>query len=198
MFRRSQVRWRCQELLHPHRPKPDDWLPPHMGASPPAGPTLGTRHPTPMRHIITVTPRIAEASLFTLHPRITAIGTADPDTGITAGITAGNSRAFLMATDVRLDRGFYMGCSCRAVVRREAVTLCLHRPRSLTRNQCVAALRQATRWVLVVRKRLVEHWRFGFWGDASSGSDWCSAQSEPRVGTMPSLPPRAVGCRRCS
>ena len=39
-----------------------------------------------MRHIIMVTLRIAEASPFTLHPRITAIGTADPDTGITAGI----------------------------------------------------------------------------------------------------------------
>src|SRR5580700_1100669 len=57
-----------------------------MGATPPADPTLGTRDHTPMRHIITVTLRIAEASPFTLHPRITAIGTADPDTGITAGI----------------------------------------------------------------------------------------------------------------
>ena len=57
-----------------------------MGAAPPANPTLGTRDHPPTRHIITVTPRIAEASLFTLHPRITAIGTADPDTGITAGI----------------------------------------------------------------------------------------------------------------
>jgi len=96
LFRRSQVRWRCQELLHPHRPKPDDWLPPHMGASPPAGPTLGTRHPTPMRHIITVTPRIAEevASTFILDLHITAIGTADPDIsiiGITAGIVIGRS-----------------------------------------------------------------------------------------------------------
>ena len=57
-----------------------------MGATPPADPTPGTRDHTPMRHIITVTLRIAEASPFTLHPRITAIGTADPDTGITAGI----------------------------------------------------------------------------------------------------------------
>jgi hypothetical protein len=31
-----------------------------MGATPAAGPTLGTRHPTPIRHIFTVTPRIAE------------------------------------------------------------------------------------------------------------------------------------------
>ena len=68
-------------IAHPHRPKPDD-----MGAAPPANPTLGTRDHPPTRHIITVTPRITEASPFTLHPRITAIGTADPDTGITAGI----------------------------------------------------------------------------------------------------------------
>ena len=65
-----------------------------MGATPATGPTLGTRHPTPMRHIITVTPRITEtlASTFTLHPHITAIGTADPDIsiiGITAGIVIG-------------------------------------------------------------------------------------------------------------
>ena len=45
-----------------------------------------------MRHIITVTLRIAEASPFTLHPRITAIGTADPDTGITAGIVISKVR----------------------------------------------------------------------------------------------------------
>lgn len=61
-----------------------------MGAIPAAGPTLGTRDPTPTRHIITVTPQIAEAlaSTFTLYPRITAIGTADPDISI-LGITAG-------------------------------------------------------------------------------------------------------------
>jgi hypothetical protein len=65
-----------------------------MGATPATGPTLGTRHPTPMRHIITVTPGIAEALAFTftLHLHITAIGTADPDIstiGITAGIVIG-------------------------------------------------------------------------------------------------------------
>ena len=54
-----------------------------MGASPPTGPTLGTRDPTPIRHIITVTPRIAElASTCTLDLHITAIGTADPDISI--------------------------------------------------------------------------------------------------------------------
>jgi len=43
-----------------------------------------------MRHLITVTPRIAEAlaATFTLHPHITAIGTADPDISI-IGIRAG-------------------------------------------------------------------------------------------------------------
>ena len=68
-----------------------------MGATPAAGPTLGTHHPTPIRHIFTVTPRIAEelASTFTLDLHITAIGTADPDIsiiGITAGIVIGRSR----------------------------------------------------------------------------------------------------------
>src|ERR1700730_16108571 len=55
-----------------------------MDATPATGPTLGTRHPTPMRHIVTVTLGIAEAlaSTFTLHPQITAIGTADPDISI--------------------------------------------------------------------------------------------------------------------
>ena len=47
-----------------------------------------------MRHIVTVTPGIAEAlaSTFTLHPLITAIGTADPDIsilGIAASIVVG-------------------------------------------------------------------------------------------------------------
>ena len=65
-----------------------------MGATPATGPTLGTRHPTPMRHIFTVTLGIAEAlaSTFTLHPQITAIGTADPDIsiiGIAASIVVG-------------------------------------------------------------------------------------------------------------
>jgi hypothetical protein len=61
-----------------------------MGATPAAGPTLGTRHPTPMRHIITVTPGIAEvpASTFTLHQHITAIGTVDPDICIVIGKVA--------------------------------------------------------------------------------------------------------------
>ena len=65
-----------------------------MDATPATGPTLGTRHPTPMRHIFTVTLGIAEAlaSTFTLHPQITAIGTADPDIsiiGIAASIVVG-------------------------------------------------------------------------------------------------------------
>ena len=94
MFGRSQVRWRFQELPHPHRPKPDVWLPPQMGVTPARGPTRGTRHPSPMRHIVTVTPAIAgaPASTFTLHPHTTAIGMADPDIsiiGITAGIVIG-------------------------------------------------------------------------------------------------------------
>jgi hypothetical protein len=47
-----------------------------------------------MRHIITATPGIAvaQAFTFTLHPQITAIGTADRDTsiiGITTGIVIG-------------------------------------------------------------------------------------------------------------
>jgi hypothetical protein len=47
-----------------------------------------------MQHINTVTPGIAEAlaSTSTLHPHITAIGTADPDIsiiGITAGVVIG-------------------------------------------------------------------------------------------------------------
>jgi len=93
---RLQVRWRCQELLRPHRPKPDDWPPLHMGAIPSTGPTLGTRGPTPIRPIITVTPRIAEelVSPFTLDLHITAIGTADLDisvTGMTAGIVIGKA-----------------------------------------------------------------------------------------------------------
>jgi hypothetical protein len=68
LFGRSQVRWRCQELPNPHWPRTDDQLPPHMGATPATGPTLGTRHPPAMRHIITVTPGIAAAlsSPFTL------------------------------------------------------------------------------------------------------------------------------------
>jgi hypothetical protein len=50
-----------------------------------------------MRHIITDTPQIAEASAsnFTLHPRIPAIATADPDIliiGITAGIVISRTR----------------------------------------------------------------------------------------------------------
>ena len=69
-----------------------------MGAIPLTGPTLGTRDPTPIRHIITVTPRIVEelASTFTLDLHITAIGTADPDIsiiGITARIVIGRSRS---------------------------------------------------------------------------------------------------------
>lgn len=49
-----------------------------------------------MRHIITATPGIAvaQASTFTLHPQITAIGTADRDTsiiGITIGIVIGKA-----------------------------------------------------------------------------------------------------------
>jgi hypothetical protein len=65
-----------------------------MGATPATGPTLGTRHPTPMWHIVTVTLGIAEAlaSTFTLHPQITAIDTADPDIsiiGIAASIVVG-------------------------------------------------------------------------------------------------------------
>jgi len=65
-----------------------------MGATPTPGPTLGTRRLTPMRHINTVTRGIAEAPASTspLHPRITAIGKADPDISIiriTAGIVLG-------------------------------------------------------------------------------------------------------------
>jgi hypothetical protein len=61
-----------------------------MGVTPAGGPTVGTRNPSPMRHIITVTPRIAEAlaSPFSLDPPITAIGTADRHISI-IGITAG-------------------------------------------------------------------------------------------------------------
>ena len=66
-----------------------------MGAIQSAGPTLGTRDPTPIRHIITVTPRIVEelASTFTLDLHITAIGTADPDISIIGitGIVIGRS-----------------------------------------------------------------------------------------------------------
>src|SRR5215471_19096513 len=71
-----------------------------MGAIPATGPTLGTRHPTPIRHIFTVTPRIAEepASPFTLDLHITAIGTADPDIGITAGIVIGRSFCLTQVT----------------------------------------------------------------------------------------------------
>jgi hypothetical protein len=94
LFWRPQVRWRCQELPHPHRPKPDDWLLPPMGATPATGPTRDTHHPTPMPHIVTVTPGIAgaRASTFTSHPHTTTIGMADPDIsimGITAGIVIG-------------------------------------------------------------------------------------------------------------
>jgi len=68
-----------------------------MGATPAAGPTLGTRDPTPIRRIITVTPRIAElASTFTLDLDTTAIGTAGLDIsiiGITAGVVIGRSRS---------------------------------------------------------------------------------------------------------
>jgi hypothetical protein len=65
-----------------------------MGVTPARGPTRGTRHPSPMRHIATVIPGIAgaPASTFTLHPHTTAIGMADPDIsiiGITAGIVIG-------------------------------------------------------------------------------------------------------------
>jgi len=73
---------------------------------PATGPTLGTRHPTPIRHIFTVTPRIAEelASTFTLDLHITAIGTADPDIsiiGITAGIVIG--KAIVVAITVLVE-----------------------------------------------------------------------------------------------
>jgi hypothetical protein len=52
-----------------------------------------------MRRTITVTPGIAEAlaSIFTLRPHITAIGTADRDTsiiGIMAGIVIGKGMAW--------------------------------------------------------------------------------------------------------
>ena len=78
-----------------------------MGATPAAGPTLGTRHPTPIRHIFTVTPRIAEelASTFTFDLHITAIGTADPDIsiiGITAGIVIG--KAIVVASSPQIAR----------------------------------------------------------------------------------------------
>ena len=77
-----------------------------MGATPAAGPTLGTHHPTPIRHIFTVTPRIAEelASTFTLDLHITTIGTADPDIsiiGITAGIVIG--KAIVVAITVLVE-----------------------------------------------------------------------------------------------
>src|SRR6516165_11896746 len=83
-----------------------------MGATPAADPTLGIRDPTPMRHLITVTPRIAEAlaSTFTLHPHITAIGTADPDIfiiGITAGIVISKVARSLRAARCR---GFQPRC----------------------------------------------------------------------------------------
>jgi hypothetical protein len=97
LFWRLQVRWWCQELLHPHRPRPNDQLPndqlpARKGATPQADLTLGTRDPALMRHIITVTRRIAEALASTFPstlPHIIPIGTADPDIfiiGITAGI----------------------------------------------------------------------------------------------------------------
>ena len=100
MFWQSQVRWRCQELPHPHRLKPDDYLPPNMAATPLAGPGLGTWDLMPMRHTIMVTRRIAEAlvSTFTLRPLITAIGTADPDISI-IDITAGQQRLAACASD---------------------------------------------------------------------------------------------------
>src|SRR5262249_55226424 len=68
-----------------------------MGATPTADAIVGTRDPTPMRHITTGTLRIAEAlvSPFTLHPDITAIGTAGPHIliiGIAAGIVISKER----------------------------------------------------------------------------------------------------------
>src|SRR5262245_6854801 len=78
-----------------------------MGAILATGPILDTRHPTPIRHIFTVTPRIAEelASTFTLDLPITAIDTADPDIsiiGITAGIVIG--KAIVVAMNLWSDR----------------------------------------------------------------------------------------------
>ena len=79
--------------LHPHRAQAGRLASTYRGATPTEGPTLGTRDPTPIRHIITDTPRIAEpASTCTLDLRMTAIGPADPDisiTGINAGIVSG-------------------------------------------------------------------------------------------------------------
>ncbi len=52
-----------------------------MGATPSADPTLGTRHPSGIRHLFTVTPKIAEAlaSTFTLDLHNTVISTPDPN-----------------------------------------------------------------------------------------------------------------------
>jgi len=75
------------------------------GCDPTGGPYPGYAGPYPYAAYYYGYPQIAEASPFTLHPRITAIGTADPDTGITAGVTKGNSRACSIAADVTLDRG---------------------------------------------------------------------------------------------
>src|SRR5262245_62413012 len=61
-----------------------------MGAIQTTDPTLGTRDPTPIRHIITVTPRIAEE----LPSTFTSIGTTNPDIssiGITAAIVIGEA-----------------------------------------------------------------------------------------------------------
>src|SRR5215469_1773475 len=97
-----------------------------MGATPAAGPTLGTRHPTPIRHIFTVTPRIAAelASTFTLHLHITAIGTADPDIsiiGITAGIVIGRSPCLTQVTGTTEAFGRYSRVKTRATSVRSVL-----------------------------------------------------------------------------
>jgi hypothetical protein len=53
------------------------------GCDPTDGPYPGYAGPYAYAAYYYGYPQIAEASPFTLHPRITAIGTADPDTGIT-------------------------------------------------------------------------------------------------------------------
>jgi hypothetical protein len=89
------VRWCCQELpQHLHGRKPDE----QPSATPPADHIRVTWDPTPMRHIITVTRRIAEAlaSNFSRRPRLPAIGTTDLAMciiGVMAGIL--NSRSML-------------------------------------------------------------------------------------------------------
>src|SRR5262249_36074977 len=90
-----------------------------MGATPAAGLTLGTRHPTPIRHTFTVTPRIAEepASTFTLDLHITAIGTVDPNisiVGIAAGIVIGRSPCLTQVTGTTEAFGRYRRGKTRA------------------------------------------------------------------------------------